>query len=75
MGMREFEIIRSTLGTEKATYLIQKIWQLLKENLGTSDIAGHISGDTFAIFFVTRQLSLVEERLKSLNLYLANLEE
>lgn len=75
MGMREFEVIRSTLGTEKATYLIQKTWELLKENLGTSDIAGHISDDTFAIFFVTRQLSLVEERLKSLNLYLANLEE
>lgn len=75
MDLREFEIIRSSLGPERANYLTKRVWELLTSELGSSDLAGHLSGNNFVIYFVSNQLSLIEARLAAINNKLSHLAE
>lgn len=67
MDMRDFEIIRSTLGNERAEGLLKDIWTKTIEELGPKDIGGHIVNDFFALFLEAKDVASVESRLRKIN--------
>ena len=75
MDIREFEIIRSSHGVQKANDLIKKIWQLLEGTLHPNEIAGHVNNDYFIIFYNTQSMSYIEQRMYELNAKLAELSD
>ena len=67
MDMRDFEIIRSTLGNDRAEGLLKDIWQTTLKELGPHDMAGHIVNDFFALFLEAKDVASVESRLRKIN--------
>lgn len=67
MDIKDFEIIRSICGVEKADDLLRKTWQCVMASLKSGETACHINNDNYGFIYCESDLEQVVERLTKLN--------
>lgn len=73
MDIKDFEIIRSICGIQKADDLLRYTWQCILESLKPGEKACHINNDNYGMFYRENELEQVVARLTKLNHALAEL--
>lgn len=67
MDIKDFEIIRSICGLEKADDLLRKAWLCILSSLKPGETACHINNDNYGFIYCDLELEKVVERLTQLN--------
>lgn len=67
MDIKDFEIIRSVCGIEKADELLRKAWLCVLAALKQNEQACHINNDNYGFFLCEDKIDKVVERLTQLN--------
>lgn len=67
MDIKDFEIIRSICGIEKADDLLRKSWQCILSSLKPGETACHINNDNYGFIYCEAELENVVARLTKLN--------
>lgn len=75
MDIVDFAVVRSVFGVANANEILRKVWEDLTPILGPKDYACHVSSDYFALFLAGTDSDAALQKLRHVNILLADLSE
>lgn len=66
LDINKFKVVNDLFGYTQGDHLLQHIAHVLKEEVGSNEVAARISADIFHMFFEYESKSILERRLKNI---------
>lgn len=71
--INDFKLVNTVCGIEKGNETIQRIWQVMSDNLGPKEAAAHVGGDHFVIYLqeahrdkLIKRISKISDEIEAL---------
>lgn len=75
LDLNEFKLINSICGARTGDLVLKSIWNIISSNLKESELAAHVRGDRYIMFFTSDSREEIIERIKQLNAQIIALSE